>query len=90
MWQRFAHDYSYSFLCTEELYSNSVSESIKRIEEESFSGCNLSCIYIPDSIECIEKNAFDLTSVIICSYGSYADQWCQENNLTAILIPGSD
>ena len=59
-------------------------EGLIRIESAAFAGCTeLKEINIPASVEFIENDAFDSCPNVVVTVvsGSYAEQWCDENDI---------
>lgn len=61
-----------------------IPNSVTCIDERVFAGCKgLTSITVPDSVTYIDDNAFIYCKrfTIKCHKGSYAEQYCKENNI---------
>ena len=61
-------------------------EGLEQIESDAFTGCEISSIYIPPSVNWIASNAFDNTVTIRGYKDSYAEEYAINNNLSFISL----
>lgn len=63
-------------------------DTLKRIESRAFAGTGITGLYIPSSVQYIAPDAFDISGEFhpTVRHGSFAEEWCEENNVTAYVI----
>ncbi len=68
----------------------SLPNGLKRIESRAFAGTGITSVYIPRSVEFIASNAFEgcIDFHPTVEVGSYAREWCTENNITPYIMSG--
>ncbi len=72
----------YAFMNNTKITTLSISQNCTYIGENAFFGCtSLEWIFIPDSVNAIEKNIFSdgMTTYIRCHKNSYAEQYAKNN-----------
>lgn len=78
------------FIGCDNLSKITLNENLQRIGESAFKGCvNLETIYVPDSVIQIGDEAFEDTHekfILMCSIGSYAEQYARKHKLKYQLI----
>ena len=61
-----------------------VPESLTAIPDECFKNVKADLVRIPRSVTSISATAFDLSTLVICPSGSYAERRCRELGLTVL------
>lgn len=70
---------SYAFFRCESLKKVIIEEGVKIIKEGAFTNCPIEHLKLPNSIEQIADDAFNIMGDVIVPKGSYAEQWCIKN-----------
>jgi hypothetical protein len=80
----------YAFLGCESITNITIPNSVTKIGDGAFAYCkSLTSIVLPDSLVSIGEQVFEgcPSLTIQCNAGSYAEQYCKENNLKYFTTP---
>ena len=68
------------------LKSINIPSSVKYIGDYAFYGCPFEKILIPDSVTSMAEHIVDSSTIIVCTKGSYADRYAQENGYNILYL----
>lgn len=84
--ERYAQKNGHRILYTDEFTSNALPAGLNIIESEAFLNTGFSFIYIPDSVTDIGEESFSHQTIIVCSCGSYANDWAKSRGYSVVNI----